>query len=182
MVAKGVVFSGVGYSPDGTMMACIMGTRIPGAAVPRRNVVLTTPGRGAPKLLDVNPDFSGGDLRFTPDGSAVAYAVRDATGDNIWGLGRRHRFHWLDYRQHGAGVHISPGGLYEVDGEGLHHIGIKHYRYRPTPDGADKDKDYGEYPNWAHTIGADRVTSVTFGIALGARQEAHCYGNLFWWG
>ena len=76
----------------------------------------------------------------------------------------------------------AQAGYYDIDGDGLHHIGIKHYRYRPTPDGVEKDKDYGEWLNWAHTIGADRVTSVTFGIALGARQEAHCYGNVFWWG
>jgi Tol biopolymer transport system component len=77
------MFSSVGYSPDGATIAYIMGTRIPGVAAPRRNVVLTKPG-GAPRLLDVNPAFSGGDLRFTPDGSAVAYAVRDAAGDNIY--------------------------------------------------------------------------------------------------
>jgi eukaryotic-like serine/threonine-protein kinase len=84
LLANGVLLSGVGYSPDGTTMAYIMGTRIPGAAALQRTVVLTTPGRGAPKLLDANPDFAGGDLRFTPDGSAIAYAVRDSGGDNIY--------------------------------------------------------------------------------------------------
>src|SRR5262252_9618463 len=76
-------------------------------------------------------------------------------------------------------VNIAPAsisaqaGYYEIDGDGVHHIGIKHYRYRPTADGVEKDKDYGDWPNWAHTIGADRVTGVTVGIGLGARQEAH---------
>ena len=76
----------------------------------------------------------------------------------------------------------AQAGYFEVDGGGLHRIGIKHYRYRLTPAGADQDKDYGDWPSWAHTIGHDNVTSVTFGIALGAHQEAHCYGNLYWWG
>ncbi len=84
MLADGIMLSRVGYSADGRTMAYILGTRIPGAAAPRRNLVLATPGGGAPKLLEVNPGFSGGDVRFTPDGSAVAYAVRDDAGDNIY--------------------------------------------------------------------------------------------------
>jgi hypothetical protein len=74
-----------------------------------------------------------------------------------------------------AGYHIVSGG-------GLHAIGIKSYRHRPTVDGPEQTVDFGSWPNWRHTLGADRVTSVTFGIALGAHQEAHCYGNIFWWG
>ena len=77
---------------------------------------------------------------------------------------------------------VAQAGYYEVDGGGLHRIGIKHYRFRPTADGAEQDKDFGAWPDWKHTIGEDRVTSVTFGISLGAHQEAHCYGNLYWWG
>jgi hypothetical protein len=85
-------------------------------------------------------------------------------------------------------VNIAPAyisaqvGYAMVSGGGLHAVGVKGYRYRPTPDGPEKVVDFGSWPSWPHTIGADRVTSVTFGIALGAHQEAHCYCNLFWWG
>jgi hypothetical protein len=85
-------------------------------------------------------------------------------------------------------INIAPAyisaqvGYHMLSGEGLHKIGIKKYRQRPTTDGPEQEVDFGSWPNWPHTIGANRVTSVTFGITLGAHQEAHCYGNLFWWG
>jgi hypothetical protein len=72
-----------------------------------------------------------------------------------------------------AGYHIVVGG-------GAHVVGIKGYRFRPKR-GVEQQVDFGEFWNWRHTIGEDGVTSVTFGIALGAEQEAHAYGNLYWW-
>lgn len=76
----------------------------------------------------------------------------------------------------------AQAGYHMVSGGGLHKVGIKSFRHRPSSDGAEQNVDFGGWPDWRHTIGHDRVTSVTFGIALGAHQEAHAYGNLFWWG
>ena len=76
---------------------------------------------------------------------------------------------------------LAQVGYHRIAGSGLHAIGIKKFRSRPSPDGAEQEFDFGNWPNWPHTIAEHRVTSVTFGIALGARQEAHCYGNLYWW-
>lgn len=73
-------------------------------------------------------------------------------------------------------------GYYQVSGGGLHAIGIKRYRHRPKVDGAEKQVDFGPWPGWPSTIGGPRISSVTFGIALGDDQEAWCYGNLWWWG
>jgi hypothetical protein len=84
-------------------------------------------------------------------------------------------------------VNIGPSnisaqaGYHMISGSGLHAIGIKKFRRRPQPDGPEQETDFGAWPNWPHTIGSDRVTSVTFGIALGANQEARCHGNIFYW-
>jgi Tol biopolymer transport system component len=44
--------------------------------------VLLTPG-SAPRLIDTDQNFAGGNVRFTRDGAAVAYAVRQKAADQI---------------------------------------------------------------------------------------------------
>ncbi|HZD23451.1 MAG TPA: hypothetical protein VE569_08635 [Acidimicrobiia bacterium] len=76
---------------------------------------------------------------------------------------------------------LAQVGYYQVHGGGLHAIGIKKYRHRPTVDGPETDVDFGSWGGWPSTIAGPRISSVRFGIALGSRQEAWCYGNLYWW-
>ncbi len=83
-LSPGSAFSWVGFSPDGATMAYVVGTRAPGDSVPRKKLALTRADSGATTLLPVNPDFAGGDVRFTPDALAVAYKVRDGGADNIY--------------------------------------------------------------------------------------------------
>jgi serine/threonine protein kinase/dipeptidyl aminopeptidase/acylaminoacyl peptidase len=78
-----VVQSNAAYSPDGRTIALIALVRAPqqpGGA--KRELVLVTPG-SPPRFLDMNQDFAGGNLRYAPDGSALAYAVREKVADQI---------------------------------------------------------------------------------------------------
>jgi Tol biopolymer transport system component len=78
-----VVQSGTDYSPDGRTIAAIALVRsAQGAVAARRMLVLLTPG-SAPRLMDTDQNFAGGNVRFTRDGTAVAYAVRQKAADQI---------------------------------------------------------------------------------------------------
>src|SRR5204862_326074 len=75
--------SGTDYSPDGRTIAAIALVRSAQPSVaPRRMLVLLTPG-SPPRLIDTNQNFAGGDVRFTRDQSAVAYAVKQKAADQI---------------------------------------------------------------------------------------------------
>jgi serine/threonine protein kinase/dipeptidyl aminopeptidase/acylaminoacyl peptidase len=74
--------SGGDFSADDKIFAAIVGFREPTGTI-RRKVALITIASNAVRLLDASPDFSGGDLRFTPDGQAVAYAVRHEDAANL---------------------------------------------------------------------------------------------------
>jgi Tol biopolymer transport system component len=78
-----VVQSGTDYSPDGRTIAAIALVRSTQPSVAaRRMLVLLTPG-SEPRLLDTEQNFAGGNVRFTRDGSGVAYAVRQKAADQI---------------------------------------------------------------------------------------------------
>jgi len=75
---------GMGVSPDGRILAYLVEfvNLESGAGTPRIALLdLTTPT--APRLLDANPHISAGP-RFTVDGKAVAYPIRENGVDNIW--------------------------------------------------------------------------------------------------
>ncbi len=76
-----VAMSGLGYAPDGRTLALIAGVRPPGASKPDRKLVLIHPG-AAPQFRDID-DFSGGAVRFTPDGTAVAYVVKNGVEEQL---------------------------------------------------------------------------------------------------
>jgi Tol biopolymer transport system component len=78
-----IVQSGTDYSPDGRTIAAIALVRSAQPSVAaRRMLVLLTPG-SAPRLMDTDQNFAGGNVRFTRDGAAVAYAVRQKAADQI---------------------------------------------------------------------------------------------------
>jgi len=73
--------SNVAFSPDGKSAAILTAARAADGKVDRK-LVLVTPGASAPRTLDASP-VAGNEIRFTPDGSAIAYTVRDKRADNI---------------------------------------------------------------------------------------------------
>jgi WD40 repeat protein len=73
----------VAYSPDGTQVAAIVGIGTGNAKTIERKLLVLTPGASTRKEFEADANFAGGDVRFTPDGSAVAYAVREHGADNI---------------------------------------------------------------------------------------------------
>lgn len=82
-LGKYVVQSGTDYSPDGRTIAAIALVRSEHESVAaRRMLVLLTPGF-APRLMDTDQNFAGGNVRFTRDAAAVAYAVRQKAADQI---------------------------------------------------------------------------------------------------
>jgi serine/threonine protein kinase/Tol biopolymer transport system component len=76
-----VVQSGLAYGPDGAV-ALIALVRVADASVAQRRLVLVTPG-SPPRMLETSQEFAGGSLHFTPNGAAVAYAVREKAADQI---------------------------------------------------------------------------------------------------
>ncbi len=100
---------GMGLSPDGKTLAYLVEL----VSLETQNgtpklALLDLTTMGAPRLIDPNPHISAGP-RFTPDGNALAYPVRDNGVDNIWiqpldgSSGRQitkfdaeqiHSFHW----------------------------------------------------------------------------------------
>jgi serine/threonine protein kinase/Tol biopolymer transport system component len=78
-----IVQSGTDYSPDGrTIVAIALVRSAEPSVAARRMLVLLTPG-SAPRLIDTDQNFAGGNVRFTRDGAAVAYAVRQKAADQI---------------------------------------------------------------------------------------------------
>jgi hypothetical protein len=71
--------------------------------------------------------------------------------------------------------------IYGVSGGGLHHSGIAAYRHRPKPNGAEETVNLGAWPSWAAYIYVNQLTSVTFGVAVGAKQELYVHGNISFW-
>ena len=82
-------------------------------------------------------------------------------------------------------INLPPAGVsaevsfYQVDGEGLHIVGIKHYRRR-LESGEDQEIDFGEWGSWPPAI-CDFISSITYAIALGQDQEARAFGRLDFW-
>jgi hypothetical protein len=65
-------------------------------------------------------------------------------------------------------------------GGGLNIAGIKGFRRR-LPSGADEDVNFGEWPSWP-AAAFDRMTSVTFALACGSRQQAWGVFRIDVWG
>jgi hypothetical protein len=76
---------------------------------------------------------------------------------------------------------VAQTSIFYVSGGGLHKVGIAGYRHRPTPDGPEQSVNFGTWPGWPGYVYQDRMTSVTFGTAVGAKQECTMIGNLFFW-
>jgi len=101
---------------------------------------------------------------------------------------RSHGVHAWGSITYTATVNFAPGLVHaqvcltQVDGEGLHHAGIKWFSARPDPRGPETVTDFGGWP-WPSIVGViDQMSSVTFGLVLGARQEARCRCDIYWWG
>jgi Tol biopolymer transport system component len=78
-----VIQTNATFSPDGRTIALIALVRDPQQSVgAKRALVLLTSG-SPPRFLDMNQDFAGGNLRYAPDGSALAYAVKEKAADQI---------------------------------------------------------------------------------------------------
>lgn len=70
---------------------------------------------------------------------------------------------------------------YEIDGGGLHKVGIAGFRRRPNPNGAEEVKDFGSWPNWPGIVYVDKCSAITFGSVVGARQEVRAVCSLMFW-
>lgn len=87
-VEHGIVGSSVmGISPDGKMLAFLSTAELPGAGLTNvQKIVLVPLDAGSNpdvRRIDPNSKTSQGP-RFTPDGKAVVYAIRDNGVDNLW--------------------------------------------------------------------------------------------------
>ncbi len=72
---------GLAVSADGKAVAALVGDV--GSQAPIK-IALFEPGTSsAPRMLDTSRHWSG-DLRFTPDGTSLAYAIREKGVDTIW--------------------------------------------------------------------------------------------------
>jgi len=81
------IFGAFSLSPDGKMLAyaaSIANLATMSYVAKLALVDLSSDGRTPPRLLDLNPHFSGTFVSFTPDGKALAYAIEDNGVDNIW--------------------------------------------------------------------------------------------------
>lgn len=76
---------------------------------------------------------------------------------------------------------VAQTSIFYVSGGGLHIGGIAGYRYRLTADGPEQSVNLGNWPQWAGHVYVDRMTSVTFATAVGAKQECTINCNLFFW-
>jgi eukaryotic-like serine/threonine-protein kinase len=73
------------FSPDGKLLAYEIGVVNAQAQAGEPRVALLEVGsKAAPRLLEVNPHISSNGLSFTPDGKALAYAIRENGVDNVW--------------------------------------------------------------------------------------------------
>jgi eukaryotic-like serine/threonine-protein kinase len=81
--------SGLALSGDGKLLAYILEVVDPQSQNGREKVALLEAGSleagsPAPRLLDADQRITRGGVRFTPDGKAVAYPIRENGVDNIW--------------------------------------------------------------------------------------------------
>jgi hypothetical protein len=76
---------------------------------------------------------------------------------------------------------VAQASFYYVTGGGLHKAGIVGYRHRPENNGAEQTVNFGDWPTWPGCIYVDKLTSVTFGTAVGAEQECSTLANVFFW-
>lgn len=70
---------------------------------------------------------------------------------------------------------------FEIDGGGLHRIGIAGFRRRPNPNGAEEVTNFGAWPNWPGIVYVDKCSAITFACAVGASQETRAVCNLMFW-
>jgi eukaryotic-like serine/threonine-protein kinase len=87
-VPHGIVGSSVlGISPDGKTLAFLSTVELPGAGLTNVEKIVLVPLDAGPqpqvRLLDVHPGTSTGP-RFSPDGKAVVYTIRQNDVDNLW--------------------------------------------------------------------------------------------------
>jgi dipeptidyl aminopeptidase/acylaminoacyl peptidase len=73
-------------SPDGKLLAYILATvPTPEDPYPQYKIaLLDLSSKAAPRLLDADERISVGGLIFNPDGSAIAYPIRENGVDNVW--------------------------------------------------------------------------------------------------
>jgi eukaryotic-like serine/threonine-protein kinase len=73
-------------SPDGKLLAITLVTTLnPELMKPEDKMGLVSLGSTAqPRLLNADPRIAGSSLQFSPDGKALAYAIRENGVDNIW--------------------------------------------------------------------------------------------------
>lgn len=76
---------------------------------------------------------------------------------------------------------MAQTGLNYTSGSGAHKVGIVRFTHRPEVDGPETTVDFGSWTKWPPTIFGERVTSVTFGVAVGGDQYLKGYGNVFFW-
>jgi hypothetical protein len=85
----------------------------------------------------------------------------------------------VNFGAQGAVGQISLG---QADGGGLLNSGIRGFRTRPSPAGPENVTDFGNnFYDWPNTVFDQRLSSVTFALALGAHQEATGVCNIFFW-
>jgi eukaryotic-like serine/threonine-protein kinase len=87
-VEHGIVGSNtMGISPDGKMLAFLSTVELPGAGLTNVEKIVLVPlnagDNPAVRRIDPHPDTQAGP-RFTPDGKAVAYQIRENGVDNLW--------------------------------------------------------------------------------------------------
>ena len=78
---------GLSLSPDGKSLAYVLATMpTPEDPYPQYKIaLLELSSKASPaKLIDADERISSGGLSFTPDGKAVAYAIRENGVDNLW--------------------------------------------------------------------------------------------------
>jgi eukaryotic-like serine/threonine-protein kinase len=74
-------------APDGKLLGYVIVTSLnPEVMKPEDKIVLVNlvDSAAAPLLLKVEQELAGGPFQFTPDGKALAYAVKENGVDNIW--------------------------------------------------------------------------------------------------
>lgn len=73
--------------------------------------------------------------------------------------------------------------LGQTSGGGLINSGIRAFRTRPSAGGPESVTDFGnDWHNWPNTVFNNRLSSVTFALALGQRQESTGVCNFFFVG
>jgi hypothetical protein len=73
--------------------------------------------------------------------------------------------------------------LGQTSGGGLINSGIRAFRTRPNAGGPEVVTDFGDnWYDWPNTVHDNRLSSVTFALALGARQESTGVCNFYFFG